>query len=99
MLANNRGADPGVLVQQLRNMARVLATYTVFYMEPLPQVAGELSKMIPQINRVIGHAEKAQNVNAAVRGAQQSRQPIQMGAAMPSPQAPPGGGMGLPMAA
>jgi hypothetical protein len=45
--------------------------------------------MIPQINRVIGHAEKAQNVNAAVRGAQQSRQPIMMGAAQPTPQSLP----------
>ena len=89
MLANLRGADPGMLVRQINNIKRLLAVLSVHFMEPLPQVAGEISKVIPQLNRITGQAEKAQNVNAAVRGAQQSRQPIAMGAAQPTPVAPP----------
>lgn len=98
-IANMRGADPGMLVQTIKNMAKLLAVNAVHWMEPMPQLAGEISRVIPQLNRIISHAEKAQNVNAAVRGAQANRSPIQMGAAMPTPQAPPSPGASLPMAA
>ena len=95
MLANLRGADPGMLVRQINNIKRLLAVLSVHFMEPMPQVAGEMSRLIPQLNRVTTQAERAQNVNAAVRGGG-ARQPITMGAAQPTPQAPPApGGMGL----
>lgn len=77
-------ADPGMLLRQLNQIKKVLAAMGVENMERLPNVAGQIFKLIPSIDRVIKEASQAQNVNSAVRP------PIQMGAANP-PQDAAGG--------
>lgn len=92
MISDVRGADPGALMRQLKQMKAVFAVMMVQNLERLPNVAGKLSKLIPQIDQVIKEVQQASTVNSAIR------QPIQMGAAMPSPQAPNSGpqpGMGM----
>jgi hypothetical protein len=88
MLASLRGADPGMLTRQLQNIKKLLGVMSIYFMESLPRAAGEMSKIVPNINRVIAETEKAQNVNAAVRGPG-ARMPVQMGAASPTPQQNP----------
>lgn len=95
MLAANRRADPAVLVQLVNNMKKLIGLYSVHFMEENPQLSGELSRLVPQLNRITAQAQKGANVNAAIR-------PIQMGAAQPSPPSQPagmspagGGAMGL----
>ncbi len=77
-----KGADPGGLLRQLTAIKQIVAAMLVQNLERLPNVSGKLSKLIPMLDSVIGEAQKAQNVNAAVRNPQQSP-PIAMGAAQP----------------
>jgi hypothetical protein len=86
-----KNADPGGLLRQLKAMKQICAIMLVQNLERLPNVAGQLSKMIPMFDRVIKEAQQAQTVNSAVRNP-----PIQMSAAQPSPEggspSPMGGG-------
>jgi hypothetical protein len=89
-VAQLKGADPGMLLQEMKQMKQKCAVLMVQNLERLPNVSGTLSKLIPQFDRVIKEIQQAQNVNSAVRS------PIGMGAAQPpmdSPQATaaPGG--------
>lgn len=89
MVADLRGADPGALLRQLKQMKAIVAVMMVQNLERLPGVAGKLSKLIPQFDAVIKEAQQAASTDAVVR------QPIQMGAAQPSPQPDAAGGGGL----
>ena len=81
-----KGADPGMLLREMKKMKQQCAVLMVQNLERLPNVSGQLSKLIPMFDRVIKELSQAQNVNSAVR------QPIGMGAAQPPLQgAPPGG--------
>ncbi len=82
-----KGADPGQMMAQLKKLKSIFAVMAVQNMERLPNVSGQIYKLIPQIDRVIKEVQQAASVNSAVRN------PIQMGAAQP----PPGGeGGGMP---
>lgn len=72
-----KGADPGMLIRQLKQMKQVCAVLMVQNLERLPNVSGQLSKLVPMFDRVIKEAQQANNVNSAVR------QPVNMGAAQP----------------
>ncbi|SRR5229473_1204684 len=76
-----KGADPGQLLSQLKKMKQIFAVLLVQNLERLPNVSGQISKLIPQIDKVIKEVQQASSVNAAVRN------PIQMGAAQPQPGA------------
>lgn len=76
-----KGADPGMLLRQLKQMKQICAVLMVQNLERLPNVSGQLAKLVPMFDRVIKEATQAQNVNSAVRN------PIQMGAAQPPQQA------------
>jgi len=89
MMSDLRGADPGGLLRQLKQMKAIIAVMMVQNLERLPNVAGKLSKMIPQFDAVIKEAQQAATTEAAVRN------PIAMGAAQPSPQPDAAGGGGL----
>lgn len=78
-----KGADPGMLLRQLKQMKQICAVLMVQNLERLPNVSGQLAKLVPQFDRVIKEAMQASNVNSAVRN------PVQMGAAQPP--APSGG--------
>ena len=85
-VAELKGADPGMLLREMKKMKQQCAVLMVQNLERLPNVSGQLSKLIPMFDRVIKELSQAQNVNSAVR------QPIGMGAAQPPLQgAPPGG--------
>ena len=87
-VAQLKGADPGMLLQEMKQMKQKCAVLMVQNLERLPNVSGSLSKLIPQFDKVIKEISQAQNVNSAVRN------PIQMGAAQPpqdSSGATPGG--------
>lgn len=75
-----KGADPGMLLQQVKKMKQICAVLMVQNLERLPNVSGKLSKLVPMFDQVIKEIQQASNVNSAVR------QPVQMGAAQP-PQA------------
>jgi hypothetical protein len=75
-----KGADPGMLLRQLKTMKQMCAVLMVQNLERLPNVSGQLSKLIPQFDRVIKEISQAGNVDAAVRN------PIAMGAANPPQQ-------------
>jgi hypothetical protein len=75
-----KGADPGMLLRQLKTMKQMCAVLMVQNLERLPNVSGQLSKLIPQFDRVIKETMQAANVDGAVRN------PIQMGAANPPQQ-------------
>lgn len=83
-VAELKGADPGMLLRQLKQMKQICAVLMVQNLERLPNVSGQLSKLVPQFDRVIKEVQQASNVNSAVR------QPISMGAAQPPTE---GGGM------
>lgn len=83
--ADLRGADPNSLLRQLKAMKSICAVMLVQNLERLPNVAGKLSKMIPQFDAVIKEVQQASSVQGAVR-------PISMGAAQPGE--PPQQGMG-----
>ncbi len=72
-----KGADPGLLLRELKSMKQRCAVLMVQNLERLPNVSGQLSKLVPQFDRVIKEIQQAGNVNAAVRN------PIAMGAATP----------------
>jgi len=83
-----KGADPGGLERQLKAMKSILAIMLVQNLDRLPNVAGQISKIIPMLDRVLKEVSQASNVNSAVRN------PIQMGMAQPpegQPSAMPGG--------
>jgi TolA-binding protein len=73
-----KGADPGMLLRQVKQMKQLVATLMVQNLERLPNVAGQLSKMIPDFDKVIKEIMQASNVDAAVRN------PISLGAAQPA---------------
>ena len=84
-------------MRQLKSMKQIMAIMAVQNLERLPNVAGQLFKLIPQFDKVIKEAMQASNVASAVRS------PIQMGAANPpadgqqNPPGAPGGGIGTAM--
>jgi hypothetical protein len=84
-VASLKGADPGMLLQEIKAMKQKCAVLMVQNLERLPNVSGTLSKLIPQFDRVIKEISQAQNVNSAVRP------PLAMGAAQPPQDASPGG--------
>ena len=86
-VAELKGADPGMLLREMKKMKQQCAVLMVQNLERLPNVSGQLSKLIPMFDRVIKELSQAQNVNSAVR------QPIGMGAAQPPLQGAPPGGM------
>jgi hypothetical protein len=77
-VAELKGADPGGLMRQLKAMKQILAIMAVSNMERLPNVSGQLYKIIPMFDRVMKEAQQAASVNTAVR-----QPPIGMGAANP----------------
>src|ERR1700742_551140 len=48
-----KGADPGGLVRQLKAMKQIAAIMLVQNLERLPNVSGQLSKLIPMLDKVI----------------------------------------------
>jgi hypothetical protein len=79
-----------MLLQEMKAMKQKCAVLMVQNLERLPNVSGQLSKLIPMFDRVVKEISQAQNVNSAVR------QPLGIGAAQPQPEspnatAPPGG--------
>ena len=93
-VASLKGADPGMHLQEMKAMKQKCAVLMVQNLERLPNVSGQLSKLIPMFDRVVKEISQAANVNSAVRS------PIGMGAAMPPQNSPnatapntPGGGM------
>lgn len=81
-----KGADPGMLLREMKQMKQKCAVLMVQNLERLPNVSGQLSKLIPMFDRVVKEISQAQNVNSAVRP------PIGLGAAQPPQQgATPGG--------
>jgi hypothetical protein len=85
-VAELKGADPGMLLRQIKQMKQICAVLMVQNLERLPNVSGKLSKLIPQFDSVIKEISQAQNVNSAVRS------PVGMGAAQPPQEgAAPGG--------
>lgn len=83
-VAQLKQADPGMLLQEIKQMKQKCAVLMVQNLERLPNVSGKLAKLIPQFDAVVKEISQAQNVNQAV-------QPIQMGAAQPPQDAAPGG--------
>lgn len=79
-----KGADPGLLLRELKAMKQKCAVLMVQNLERLPNVSGQLSKLVPQFDRVIKEIMQAGNVNAAVRNP--ASPPIAMGAANPPQQ-------------
>src|ERR1700722_16704984 len=69
-----KGADPGMLNRQLKQMKQMCAVLMVQNLDRLPNVAGRLSKLIPMFDQVLKEVQAASNVDGAVRN------PIQMGA-------------------
>jgi hypothetical protein len=86
-VAELKGADPGMLLREMKQMKQKCAVLMVQNLERLPNVSGQLSKLIPLFDRVIKEISQAQNVNSAVRS------PIGMGAAQPPQQGATPGGM------
>ena len=80
-VAELKGADPGMLLRQIKAMKQIAAVLMVQNLERLPNVAGQVSKLIPMFDRIIKEIQQASNTAQAVRN------PIGMGAA----QTPPGG--------
>jgi hypothetical protein len=80
-VAQLKGADPGMLMQEMKSMKQKCAVLMVQNLERLPNVSGHLSKLIPMFDRVLKEISQAQNVNQAV-------QPLGMGAAMPPTSSP-----------
>lgn len=72
-----KGADPGNMVRQLKALKQILAIMAVQNLERLPNVSGQIFKVIPSFDRIIKEAMQASNVAGAVRN------PIQMSAAQP----------------
>ena len=79
MLSDLRKADPNMLMNQLKRIKQIFAVLLVNYLEPLPNVAGKISKVIPHIDAIIKEAERASSTSGAIRPG------IQMGAASPRP--------------
>src|SRR5271157_4906881 len=82
-VAELKGADPGMLLRQVKQMKQIIATLAVQNMERLPNVSGQLFKITPMFDRVIKEIQQASNVDSAVRN------PVQMGAAQPPMGATP----------
>jgi hypothetical protein len=79
-VADLKGADPSGINRQLKAIKQILAIMAVSNMERLPNVSGQLYKIIPMFDRVLKEVQQASSVDMAVRN------PIQMSAAQP-PQA------------
>ena len=79
MLSDLRGADPAVTMNQVKFIKQIFGAMLVHNMEPNPNVSGKIAKLIPHIDGVLKELERSAQVTGAVR------QPIQMGAAMPTP--------------
>jgi hypothetical protein len=84
-VAEFKGANPQMLLDQLKKMKQMVAVLMVQNLERLPNVAGQLSKLVPMFDRVIKEAQQAGNVASAVRD------PVGMGAAQPPMQGKPTG--------
>jgi hypothetical protein len=83
-----KGADPGMLLRQVTQIKKICASLGVQNLERLPNVAGQLLKLVPQFDRVIKEIQQAASTNSAVRA------PLNMGAAQPPQAEPsPSGGM------
>lgn len=72
-----KGADPGMLLRQIKTMRQLVGVLLVQNMDRLPNVAGKLSKLIAPFDAVLKEIQQAGNVDAAVRN------PIGMGSANP----------------
>jgi hypothetical protein len=92
--ASLKGADPGMLVREIKQMQQQVAVLMVQNLERLPNVSGQLSRLIPLFDRVLKELQQATNVQSSVRP------PLGLGSAMPPPDSPnaggppPGGGPG-----
>lgn len=98
MVSSLKGADPGGLLRQVKALKQITAVMLVQNLERLPNVASQLSKIIPMWDKVLKELQQASNVNAVVRNPPGMSPPIQMGAAQPpSPEGQPNpvGGAGL----
>ena len=84
-VAEMKGANPQMLLEQLKKMKQMVAVLMVQNLERLPNVAGQLSKLVPMFDRVIKEASQAQNAVQAVRD------PIGMGQAQAPEQPKPQG--------
>ena len=78
-----KGADPSGINRQLKAIKQILAIMAVSNMERLPNVSGQLYKIIPMFDRVLKEVQQASSVDMAVRN------PIQMSAAQPPQPAQP----------
>lgn len=78
MLSDLRRADPNVHMNQVKQIKQIFAAMLVHNLEPNPAAAGKIAKIIPHMDAIIKEFERAASVSGAVR------QPIQMGAAMPT---------------
>lgn len=100
MVSSLKGADPGGLLRQVKALKEITAIMLIHTLERLPNVASQLSKIIPQWDKVMKELQQASNVDSAVRnpaGGPSGSPPIAMGAAQPpAPEgAPTGGGGGM----
>lgn len=88
VMADLRRADPGMMGRQVNRMKQIFAAMLTFSLDTMPNVAGKIAKVIPHVDAILSEIQKASSVDGAVRN------PIQMGAAMPTPQSPTSTGVG-----
>ena len=89
MASDLRRADPNVTMNQMKQIKQVLAAMLVHNLEPNPAFSGQVARIIPLFDRAMKELERAASVSGAVR------QPIQMGAAMPTPPQSAGATTGI----
>lgn len=77
--AELQGADPQMLVRQLNQMQKLLGVIFVQTIQRLPNVGGQVSKVMSQMTRAIKEAQQAASTAAAVH-----RPSVDFSAASPS---------------
>ena len=80
------GADPAMVMQQLRKLRTALGVMYIQTFEALPNVAGHVSKTLGTLDRAIKEAESAAQTASAVRP------PIGLSLAANSPDTGPAAG-------
>lgn len=89
MGAGLQGADPQMLMKQLDQVNKLLGVIFVQTFTRLPNVAGQVSKTMNQLQRAIKEATQAANVSSVIK-----KRPIQMSAVGGAPdQQSDAGGM------
>lgn len=88
MGADLQGADPQMLLKQLDQVNKLLGVIFVQTFTRLPNVAGQVSKTMNQLQRAIKEANQASNVSSVVK-----KPPIQMSAVGGAPEQSDAGGM------